>query len=306
MRSLHILKPGDSVEVIAPASRCTDKQLADIKELLTSWELNCIIQPDIFGDDLLCANSDSARFKLLKNALENSHTKAIICARGGYGCMRLIPKLAQLQPPAANKLFVGMSDITALNLFLQQKWQWPVIHSSGLTRDKFSSESISAVKAIFFGEKKDNVFLGTALNSLAEQHCHVRGPITGGNLCLVQTSIGTLWQIDTRNKIIFLEEVNERGYRIDRMLEHLQQAGLFDEALAIVLGDFLEGNEPDGSSLVQPVLERFAQNCKIPVIQVKNIGHGFVNFPLVLGVEATLKLGKQVSLEEMLSETTCV
>src|SRR5579872_1514920 len=106
MQKLPILKTGDSIEIIAPASRCSDQRLMDIKSLLTSWGLNCIVSPHIFGNDLLCANTDQVRFELLKNALFNPETKAVICARGGYGCMRLIPELSRLKPPAALKLFI--------------------------------------------------------------------------------------------------------------------------------------------------------------------------------------------------------
>lgn len=295
MQKLPILKPGDSVELIAPASRCADNLLSDIKKLLESWQLNCIVDKDIFGDDLLCANTDEIRFRLLKNALQRAETKAVICARGGYGCMRLIPELTKMAPPDLCKLFVGMSDITALNLYLQQQWHWPTLHGA-LALDKFSPESIAAVKSILFGEVAVVEFSGLPLNRLAENNHLIEAPVTGGNLCLVQTSIGTAWQMDGRGKIILLEEVSERGYRIDRMLEHLHQTNMFKEAAAIILGDFIEGKESDGSSLVNPVLTRFAQHCPIPVIQVQGIGHGYINMPIPLGTKAKLQLGKKIKL----------
>ena len=121
MKKLPILNSGDFVEVIAPASRCSDNQLQALKELLESWKLNCIIKKDIFGEDLLCAHTDEARFEHLKNALQNPETKAVICARGGYGSLRLIPKLTEIQAPKQVKIFVGMSDITSLHLYLQQQ-----------------------------------------------------------------------------------------------------------------------------------------------------------------------------------------
>lgn len=295
MYKLPILKSGDSVEIIAPASRCSSERLTDLKELLLSWQLNCIIDKDIFGNDLLCANSDKIRFRSLKNALQNPVTKAVICVRGGYGTMRLIPALSKITPPVSPKLFVGMSDMTALLLFLQQQWQWPTIHGAAAI-DKFSPESITALKSILFAEVDQVEFLGLPLNKPAEKNRIIETTVTGGNLSLVQTSIGTIWQLNGHNKIIFLEEVGERGYRIDRMLEHLQQATIFKDAAAILFGDFSEGKEPNGSSLVKPVLERFAQNCAIPVGQIAGIGHGHINFPLPLGTEAKLTLGSRIHL----------
>ncbi|WED41785.1 S66 peptidase family protein [Legionella cardiaca] len=295
MQKLPVLKPGDSVEIIAPASRCSDKHLMDLKKLLTSWGLNCLVDAAIFGQDLLCANNDEMRFFFLKRALENTETKAVICARGGYGSMRLIPSLSQMAKPVVPKVFVGMSDITALQLYFQRQWQWPSIHGA-LAVDKFSPESIAALKALLFGETHSLEFRGTALNSHAEKTTSFKSIITGGNLTLVQASIGTSWQIDGHDKIIFLEEIGERGYRVDRMLMHLLQASVFKEAKAIVLGDFLGGAEPNGISLIQPVLERFAQSCEIPVIQIEGIGHGYTNFPLPLGVEMLLNLGNDILL----------
>ena len=290
MKTIPRLKAGDSVEIIAPASRSTDHQLASLKALLESWHLCCVVDDAIFGDDLLCAQSDEHRLQQLTKAIQRPETKAIICVRGGYGSMRLIPALMTQPKPDSMKLFVGMSDITALHLFLQKQWQWSTIHGA-LNVDKFSPESINALKALLFGESEQMILEGSPLNVLAQKpHC-LDAEVTGGNLCLVQASIGTPWQLNGADKIIFLEEVNERGYRVDRLLEHLRQAGIFDHARAIVFGDFLDGNEPDGSSLVQLVLARFAQEIKIPVIQIPGIGHGYINKPLWLGTPATLQLG---------------
>ncbi len=296
MRNLPTLKPGDSIDIIAPASRCSDQQLAAIKELFESWQLKCVIPENIFGKDLLCANTDEIRFNHLKNALLNPHTKAVICARGGYGSMRLIPELLKVNPPQTPKIFVGMSDITALLLFLQQQWQWPTIHG-GPALDKFSTESIAAIKTLLFGEV-DHVEFNEILplNKYAEKQQIISASVTGGNLCLIQTSLGTKWQMDANNKIVLLEETGERGYRVDRMLEHLQQANIFNGAVAILFGDFIKGNDPDGTSNMDAVINRFAEKCEIPVLRVKGIGHDYINFPLPLGTSAKLYLGNETKL----------
>ncbi|SRR5579883_2875147 len=293
---LPVLHPHDTVEIIAPASRCSDQQLIELKNLLSAWQLNYIVADDIFGKDLFCANTDPMRFKHLKQALQNPDSKAVICARGGYGSMRLIPELAKLPPPASPKLFIGMSDITALHLYLLQQWQWPVIHGA-VAPDRFSLESIAALKTLLFGETKQVEFDELLpLNSAAEKDGLIKASITGGNLCMVQASMATPWQLDGRSKIILLEEVGERAYRVDRMLEHLRQANIFKDAAAILFGDFLKGNEPNGSSLIQPTLSRFAESCHIPVMQVAGIGHGEVNFPIPLGTPVQLRLGKKIKL----------
>lgn len=296
MKKLPILKPGDCVEIIAPASRCLDQQLAALRILFESWQLRCRVADDIFGDDLFCANSDEHRFKHLKNALLNPETKAIISARGGYGSMRLIPNLKNIVPPELPKIFVGMSDTTSLQLYLQQQWQWPTIHGASAP-DRFSPESIAALKSILFADNKQIEFTELSpLNKAAEKNHLIETEITGGNLCLIQAGIGTNWQMDGRGKIILLEEVGERAYRVDRMLEHLRQANIFEDAAAILFGDFIKGNEPNGTSLIEPTLNRFAESCDIPVVQMKGVGHGYTNFPVPLGTSVKLNLGKKIQL----------
>lgn len=296
MLALPTLKPGDSVDIIAPASRCTDQQLIALKELLESWQLTCHIPSNIFGDDLFCANTDDIRLSHLVHALTNTETKAVFCARGGYGSMRLIPMLSKIVPPLQTKLFVGMSDITALHLFLKQQWKWPTIHGASAP-DRFSPESILALKSLLFSDNKKTAFSGIKpLNQAALKSHVIESCVIGGNLSLVQAGIGSAWQLDGRKKIILLEDTDERGYRIDRMLQHLMQAGIFKDAAAIIFGDFIKGLEPNGTSLIQQALDRFAQSSSIPVVQIKGIGHDYINFPIPLGTAATLKLGNEISL----------
>lgn len=295
MFNLPVLKAGDTIEIIAPASRCSDAHITTLQHVLHSWHFDCIVSHSLFGPDLLCAHSDDARFESLKNALHNPASQAILCARGGYGSMRLIPELSKISPPAHPKIFIGMSDITALNLFLQQHWQWPVIHGA-LAPDKFSPESTAALQALLLGQQDHIEFRGSALNLAAQQNLTIESVLTGGNLSLVQASIGTVWQMDGREKIIFLEEIGERGYRIDRMLEHLRQSGMLNNAAAIIFGDCIGGNEPDGTSLILPVLTRFALTCDLPVIHIQGIGHDTVNHPLPLGTSVKLFLGNTITL----------
>lgn len=296
MKQLPVLKPNDTVEIIAPASRCTQSDLLALKEVLESWNLNVVIDENLFGDDLLCANNDEVRFQLLERALKNPATKAVICARGGYGSMRLLPRLAAIVPPDNPKIFVGMSDTTALQLFLEQCWQWPTVHGAAAP-SRFSAQSIASLKAVLFAETNRVEFTDLIpLNALAKMNHTIEAPVTGGNLTLVQASIGTPWQLNGQGKIILLEEVGERGYRVDRMLEHLNHAMIFKGAAAIILGDFSGGDEPDGTSLIKPVLQRFAASCPIPVMGLAGVGHGYTNFAIPLGTMSLLTLGTQSCL----------
>lgn len=299
---MHFTKPlklntNDSVEIIAPASRCSDEELQQLIQLLESWKLKCLVKKDIFSsDDLLCANTDEIRFQHLANSLSNPEIKAVFCARGGYGSMRLLKKLEDLNSPVNPKIVIGMSDLTSLKLFLHKHWNWPTIHA-GISPGKYSHESLAAVRTLLFGERSNIIFSNLQpLNYHARQQHSIESQITGGNLTLVQSGIGTSWQIDAKDKIILLEEIGERGYRVDRMLEHLLQAGIFNEVKAVLFADFIEGDEPNKTCLIPAVLERFAQTANFPVLQLNGVGHASTNFPVPFGTPVQLLLGDQAQL----------
>lgn len=282
------LQAGDIIDIVAPASRWVDGELQQIQDLLQAWGLKARIPDNVYGNDLLCANSDEQRFLQLSNALADKSSAAVWCLRGGYGVTRLIPQLLQIAPPPQTKLFIGLSDITALHIFLQDKWGWQTLHApsaSQIAAQKIVPEDIAAFKQLIFGQQRQLTYPLVALNKI---RADVTAPITGGNLTLVQASIGTPWQIDAADKILFLEEVNERGYRIDRMLVHLTQAGILHKVKAILFGDFIGGLEPDGSSLIAPVLSRFAQQQQVPVYQCPGIGHDSKSAPLPFGRPAEI------------------
>lgn len=294
------LEPGDIVDIVAPSSKCHPSVLGKIRELLDSWGLNCRIPDDIFGESLLYANSDEKRFSHLQSALLNEESKMVWCLLGGYGSTKLIPMLNKLNAPSKSKLFIGFSDATALHIFLQGQWGWSTIHGpSGYqaSLNKVSVDSINLLKKLIFNEELSPYEQLTPLNSIAMQNAKICAPIIGGNLHLIQASLGTSWQINANDKILFIEEINERAYRIDRALAHLSQAGLFENTKAILFGDFIDKGEPDGKFLVMNTIKEFASQCHLPVLQINNIGHGSINNPIILGSTAKLSIGDIYSLE---------
>ena len=218
----NYLKPGDVVDIVAPSSKCHPSALEKIKTLLNSWELKCRIPDDIFGDSLLYANNDERRFQHLQRALLNNTSKAVWCLLGGFGATKLIPFLSKITRPTHSKFFIGFSDITALHIFLQGQWNWTTIHGpSGYQAsfDRVSKDSVNLLKKILFHENDGKLSYDQIipLNKVAESNTIIDAPFIGGNLHLIQTSLGTAWKINTHNKILFIEEVNERAYRIDRV-----------------------------------------------------------------------------------------
>lgn len=281
------LKPGDHIAIIAPSGRCQDEILPKVKSLLADWQLKPIIPENLFGPDLLCANTAAERFKQLHDMLHDPVIKAIWCLRGGYGVMHLLPMLAKTRPPQEKKVVIGFSDITALHLFLQKQWQWPSLHGPSARQvalNEIAMESISALKHMLFQTQTSFSYPLIPLNQPATATSKIESCLTGGNLCLVQASMGTPWQVDAKNKLLVLEEVNERGYRVDRMLEQLQQAGVFAQCDGVLIGDCIGGDEPAGPSLTSAVIERFAAKLTKPVFRLEGVGHGSANHPLMFGV----------------------
>ncbi len=294
------LKHGDIVDIIAPSFGFQPDVIEEVRTVANSWGFKARIPDNIFGEDLLCANSDEIRFQHLKEALYNKDSRAIWSLRGGYGATRLFPMLNELPEPSQTKLVIGFSDITALHIFLNQKWGWPTLHACGarqIAQQKVSVESSDLLKSILFGEQKEGyTYSLKPLNDASQKTQSIQSSVAGGNLCLVQCSLGTFWQLDGKDKIILLEDVDEKGYRIDRMLNHLTQAGIFTDAKAVLFGDFTGGKEDDGTSLVEPVINRFANLLSIPALRIEGVGHGFVNRPVPLGFPVMLETGSDAKL----------
>ena len=298
-RDLHWapLQEGDIVDVIAPASKTTDEAVKGAVRFLTSWNLKPRVSKKMFGRELFTANTDDNRLKFLLDAFNAKDSKAIWCVRGGYGTNRLLPALFKARRPSgAPKLLIGLSDITSLHAFVNQHWGWPTVHGpllDRLGRKLAKKNHLAELHDVLFGEIPEITFAGLKpLNPAARKSGVIRAPVTGGNLITLQSLIGTPCGWRTKNRILFFEEIGEKGYRVDRALEHFRQSGHFEHALAVVLGDFTDCVEADGSKkLVPAALKRFAESVKIPVFSGLQSGHDVVQRPVPLETSAELYLG---------------
>ncbi|MBM3468732.1 MAG: LD-carboxypeptidase [Alphaproteobacteria bacterium] len=279
--------------LIAPSGSFPHEMVDLTRLYFESLGRKITVPKDILGEDLLCANSDEMRFKYLKEALI-SEADEIMMIRGGYGLTRLMPMLLKLSKPEKKKIFYGISDGTALHIFLNQVWDWPSIHGpvgAQFVKQSVDRDSIERTVRIF--DEGLSAYLLPPLiplNSAGASKASILGKVVGGNLSLIQTSIGTPWQLKGENKIVFFEDVNERGYHIDRILSHLEQAQLFVGVRAVLFGDFVKGEESDGSSLVWDVIQRFAHSMSFPVYRLRGCGHGVQNYPLPFNYELDLTI----------------
>jgi muramoyltetrapeptide carboxypeptidase len=289
------------IDIIAPASHSAPGELEAALKWAKANKLSVRVPKDLIKPDVFFSSDLKNQIKQIKNALYAKDSEMIWCLRGGYGSMRLIPEMMKWEKPKKEKIFMGYSDITSLHLFLNQKWSWTTYHGPTFSfmpkKDASAIDVIDTFQLITNKKIQGNVFHHLKpLNQSAKTKNALEGKMTGGNLRIVQSSFKTPWEIKTKNKILFFEDVGERGYSLDRMLEQMIQAGAFKQALAVIFGDFTEGLEKDGKDLKNIALNRFAQKIKIPVFQGIPCGHGEINRILPFNQNVILETGKTGTL----------
>ena len=294
------LVPGDIVDIVATtpgiATVTLERDLQFLYEFVERLGLKPRLDFEALlkGADFFSDKAQSIRQADLRRAILSPESKAIWCIRGGYGTAKLLPELSSIPMPATPKLLIGYSDINCLHLWVSKFWQWPSLHARVLYEylDPQESVDIDSLKDIIFG-KSEKVFFSNLipLNKAAKTNDIIDSVITGGTMQVLQSGIGLDWQFDAKNKILFLEELFDRGVRLDRTLYQFDQLGLLKEAKAILFGDIICGLELDGSSNCDLAIQNFARNSDIPMLSIPGIGHGKFNHPLPLNASSELILG---------------
>lgn len=276
------------MRLVAPGS-AGDSEIPPMVNFIESIGMVPNITENIYQpfEPFFHSNTDDFRVNDLISALTDN-SKVIWCIRGGRGNSRLIPLLEQRLPSTLDhKIFIGQSDITVLHLYLQKKYGWQTIHGSnldyvGVGFYEGSAESQASLVALtdLILDRKDSICL-PLMAKFDERPAvaKIESRVVGGNIELVETSLGAFWQIETRGRIVFLEGVGEAAWRTERSLDHMKHAGIFDHVEAVVFGDF---TSVDNYTLVEIVLKRFAQEMSFPVFKLSGVGHGPINYPVPL------------------------
>jgi muramoyltetrapeptide carboxypeptidase len=299
MSQWKFLKENDIVDVIAPGYPSLPHEVEGSRKFLLRWKLQPRIPKGMIKPHFLHANEDQERFAFLKAAIESKDSHVIWCTRGGYGSNRLVPMLAKLKKPKEPKLLIGLSDITSLHVFLTQEWGWKTVHGPILDRmgrNVTLPKHEKELHRLLFGDDKEITFSKIKpLNEAAKKLKNLNSKIVGGNLTVLHSTLATPWQIDAKNSLLFIEDIGERGYRIDRMLEQFRQAGVFKKCDGIILGDFTGGVEPDtGKDNFNLVWKRWAGDLDIPLFKGLESGHGVIQRPVPFNTKCHLeqKAGK--------------
>ena len=238
------------------------------------------------------AGTDEMRAKDINDAFADKDIDGIWCLRGGYGAHRILPLLDYTTIRENAKFFGGYSDITAFHIAFRQQCGFGTYHMTMPTSDNLidgSEYSYKYAKAMIFGEdityeNPADMPIKTLVGGKAE------GELCGGNLSLVVASLGTPWEIDTRGKIIFLEDVDEQPYSIDRMFTQLRNAGKLDDCAGIILGQYTdcEAKKPENSLTLETVFEELVKSSGKPCITNFMCGHCSPTMSLPFGARFAL------------------
>ncbi len=302
------LKEGDTIGLVTPGSFINENELKESRDNLEAMGFKVVNSKNILAKNGYLAGTDKQRADDLHEMFSREDVNGIVSARGGYGCTRILPMLDYNLIKNNPKVLVGYSDITALLFGIFKETGLVCFHGPvGIsTFNKFSVDNFTDVLiyphnrlALYNANEQGK---GKSYQPVTIRSGKARGKLVGGNLSLVVSVIGTPYDIDTEGKIIFLEEVGEEPYRIDRMLTQMLESGKFEKAAGVALGVFSNCvPKPDESGIISSfsvpeVLFDRLFNLNIPVVYGMSFGHITNKFTLPFGIEAELD-----SLEQKLT-----
>jgi muramoyltetrapeptide carboxypeptidase len=282
------LQPGDTIYITAPAKAIEESVVLEAKKTLETWGLIVRVAPHCLGRSAYFSGTDAERLADFQHGLDDPSIKAILCARGGYGCVRIVEELNWTSFQQNPKWIIGFSDVT---VFHQKINQLGVESIHGIMPLGFTEGSVAAKETL-----KDSLF-GTP-NMLEAPYVlenitgEARGELVGGNMAIVTSLLGTPLSYSFNNNILVLEDIGEHVYKIDRMLYSLRLAGAFNQIKGLILGGFTDMEDTDvpfGKAIKELVLEQ-VRDLGIPVAFDLPIGHISDNQALVFGRTAVLKV----------------
>lgn len=292
------LKAGDTVAIVAPSGilKSREGEIQQAVSLLKSWGLHAIVGKHVFNQADHFAGTDEERCEDFQNAMDDPSVSAIWCARGGYGTVRILDKLDYTQFRKHPKWVIGYSDITALHSQLHNEG-FESLHALmcvSLTKDLSEIEdTVDTFKSALFGNPNNYQLEGSSYNKEGE----VKGQLVGGNLTMLHTMLGSDTSIETSGKILFIEEIGEYKYHIDRMLQSLKRAGYFDNCKGLIVGDMSKLRKNTtlwGTSIEQLILDALSE-YDFPIAFNMLAGHEPDNRALVLGKVIELVVEKEKS-----------
>lgn len=284
----YSLKKGDTIGVAAPSARFDDIQLQKGIHCLKAMGFRVYVPESIYKEKRYLAGSDRDRAEVVNDLFSAPNIKGIISARGGFGAMRMLEYLNWDEIKENPTLFIGFSDASSLISSLIQKAGFCSVHGPNLVSlAKAGQETLDGFYRAVTGQLNEISIEGDQWLAKGKGS----GPLLGGNLATLVHMIGTRFAPEFHNGILFIEDIGEPAYKIDRMLFQMKMAGLFDHIKGVVTGSF-EGCA--NSDYIPEILSEIFNGYQVPVCMGLDAGHGPVNLSLPMGVRVTLDSEKSV------------
>lgn len=298
-RTIPPLKAGDLVALAAPARRVSPEEMAPAIATLQSWGLRVRVPEGLYAAEGQLAGSDNHRAALLQGQLDDPEVRAILCCRGGYGTVRIIDRLDFTRFAQHPKWIVGYSDATVLHSHIHATLGHPTLHAT--MPINFPAEGGNAdtqtLRAALFGSEEPLAWEPHPLNRPGK----AEGLVVGGNLSILYSLLGSHSQIDTRGKILLIEDLDEYLYHVDRMMQALRRAGMLKELKGLIIGhlsDMHDNAVPFGKTAEEIVLDAIRDH-HFPVAFGAPIGHW-------TGANCAIRLGEKYRLECANSKNSCI
>lgn len=283
-RKPRAVPPGATLGVAAPAFAVDAAPLEEGVEGLRAAGFRVRVGEGVLAREGYLAGDDARRARELAALLEDPAVDAIVCARGGYGCQRILPRLDPELVRRAAKPLLGYSDVTVLHLWQLRQAGLGGLHGPMLEHGAWSVEETDAVRAALSGTAGEVVLAGAPAGGGRRE-----GRLVGGSLKLVATSLGTPFEVDTEGAILLLEDVAEKPYAIDRMLRQLEAAGKLATLVGVGVGYLRDCTDPKRAEpTARAVLEEAIAPLGVPLVFDLPFGHDRPNLPWPVGALAAL------------------
>jgi muramoyltetrapeptide carboxypeptidase len=281
------LRQGDEIGVIAPAGPVLQTELQAGIKLLEAFGYKVVLAPHVYDKQGYMAGEDEARLEDIHAMFTDKNVRAIFCARGGYGTLRILDRIEFEILRKHPKILVGYSDITALLLAIYKKTGLVTFH--GPVIKELTKRTIGNLESFLNQVSSDGLFELELAGGKILKPGRATGTLLGGNLSLICHLIGSPFMPSLKGAILFVEEKGEDLYRIDRMLTHLKLSGVLEESRGLIAGAF--ENCGDRASIERLLLDTVS-DLDIPLVTGLPVGHGLVNVSLPIGLQAAIDTDK--------------
>ena len=287
------LKKGDKIGIVACARKISKEELQPAIDILKGWGLEVVLSKNLFNSYHQFSGTDEQRTEDLQTMLDDTSVKAVISARGGYGTVRIIDNLDFTTFKKNSKWIVGYSDITVLHSHIHN-FGIETIHAPMPVNFEKNEEAAETLRKTLFGETINYEFQSHSLNrkGIAE------GLLVGGNLSLLYALTGSVSDINTKGKILFIEDLDEYLYHVDRMMMNLKRSGKLNELGGLIVGgmtDMKDNAVPYGKSAEEIILDA-VKEYNYPVCFNFPAGHIERNLALYFGRNCALNVGEKSTL----------